>query len=726
RAVKAATRASVETTFDALPDSSRASIRSTSTTRSAARSSVRSPDSPPPRPPKPGVRRSAKSSYASSDIADDDLKMTPSASALERLDNLIKSSAFEKGSGECSVDGNTSADVDSNINLKEESEKAISKIKNLDESVPVAVKRKDVNTFQNNQLKFTGGASAIPPENMKCNILKARLEEDYKKGAEDDKESHDSEHSSTCEAEVKGDEILHVNLSITANSDVADEKDVNRDSFVSEVPRPRKERQSKNLDHAMNNGYDGLPQKTSRTSIGNADPSRSSRNSSNQDVSLSGSIDRKVGHVNNTGVVSKKSYSTDIDEPIRPETRPPSSRKSPAPLPGYSSMERKVPRSVSSSHNASFDVAELRHRTSSQSSDVFLPSLQTRTVDFSQETIPSSAATTSPHEPPTQPSAPSPPQLRKPKTLPKMKDPAESSVPALEVSKTLSLTRPAPPPRPISPGPVPKPRTSGIVESLEVAADARPQSSGSLRASTNPFLPERPSKPPPLSSAKSSSLRLKAETKQQEKQLDGISLDDADDSKKKPVNPFQLDDESDEGTEVSVNPFGEDEEDEEPKSAVDNDISKQSMPPKVPAPRFYSSGGVLPPEPSEKPKTGTTDQPSKGTLSLKKTRPPPPPPSPVPSKGNTQDISPDRGAALPKTPEPVTIVETSFTRTEPVTRKVSTSAGSKTSSASHVITVERARTDSTSSYHSTRSSHVSPWSSSQKKVERKVTLMTEL
>lgn len=64
----------------------------------------------------------------------------------------------------------------------EESEKAIVKMKNLDESVPVPVKRKDVNTFQNNQVKFPAGASSIPPENMKCNILKAKLEEEHQKG----------------------------------------------------------------------------------------------------------------------------------------------------------------------------------------------------------------------------------------------------------------------------------------------------------------------------------------------------------------------------------------------------------------------------------------------------------------------------------------------------------------------------------------------------------------
>ena len=35
-------------------------------------------------------------------------------------------------------------------------------------------KKKDVNTFINNQLKFTGGPSLIPPENMKYNNLNSK------------------------------------------------------------------------------------------------------------------------------------------------------------------------------------------------------------------------------------------------------------------------------------------------------------------------------------------------------------------------------------------------------------------------------------------------------------------------------------------------------------------------------------------------------------------------
>jgi hypothetical protein len=71
--------------------------------------------------------------------------------------------------------------------FSEASEIAQAKLKGLDESVPkhnTAPPRpkQDINSFQNNQVKFAGGASKIPPEQMKCNIFKAKLEEELKKG----------------------------------------------------------------------------------------------------------------------------------------------------------------------------------------------------------------------------------------------------------------------------------------------------------------------------------------------------------------------------------------------------------------------------------------------------------------------------------------------------------------------------------------------------------------
>lgn len=68
----------------------------------------------------------------------------------------------------------------------EESERAAARLKGLDQPGPLvasnAKPHKDVNTFINNQLKFVGGTSQIPPDQMKCNILKAKADEQYRKG----------------------------------------------------------------------------------------------------------------------------------------------------------------------------------------------------------------------------------------------------------------------------------------------------------------------------------------------------------------------------------------------------------------------------------------------------------------------------------------------------------------------------------------------------------------
>lgn len=69
----------------------------------------------------------------------------------------------------------------------EASEIAQAKLKGLDESAPKhntapPHPKHNVNSFQNNQVKFAGGATKIPPDQMKCNIFKAKLEEELKKG----------------------------------------------------------------------------------------------------------------------------------------------------------------------------------------------------------------------------------------------------------------------------------------------------------------------------------------------------------------------------------------------------------------------------------------------------------------------------------------------------------------------------------------------------------------
>lgn len=72
--------------------------------------------------------------------------------------------------------------------MTEASEIAQAKLKGLDESaakhntVPPRPKP-DINSFKNNQVKFAGGATTIPPDQMKCNIFKAKIEEELKKGS---------------------------------------------------------------------------------------------------------------------------------------------------------------------------------------------------------------------------------------------------------------------------------------------------------------------------------------------------------------------------------------------------------------------------------------------------------------------------------------------------------------------------------------------------------------
>lgn len=65
------------------------------------------------------------------------------------------------------------------------SEAAQARLKGLDQTSPVVkVPPKDVNTFKNNQVKFAAGAGTLPPDQIKCNILKAKRDEEMKKANE--------------------------------------------------------------------------------------------------------------------------------------------------------------------------------------------------------------------------------------------------------------------------------------------------------------------------------------------------------------------------------------------------------------------------------------------------------------------------------------------------------------------------------------------------------------
>ena len=59
--------------------------------------------------------------------------------------------------------------------ISDASEMARAKLKGLDNNIHVPPRKTDVNVNlnKNNQVKFPGGATTIPADQMKCNILKA-------------------------------------------------------------------------------------------------------------------------------------------------------------------------------------------------------------------------------------------------------------------------------------------------------------------------------------------------------------------------------------------------------------------------------------------------------------------------------------------------------------------------------------------------------------------------
>ncbi|CAH1788367.1 unnamed protein product [Owenia fusiformis] len=125
---------------------------------------------------------------------------TPSTSGARSSKGSTSSGAGAKGYGK---------DAPS-TSILEASEAAQARLKGLDDPniVKAKPKTKDVNSFQNNQIKFAGGAQNI---DMKCNILKAKAEEDMKKGTntnqivllvddDDEEDEDDDEQTSECSA----------------------------------------------------------------------------------------------------------------------------------------------------------------------------------------------------------------------------------------------------------------------------------------------------------------------------------------------------------------------------------------------------------------------------------------------------------------------------------------------------------------------------------------------
>lgn len=70
------------------------------------------------------------------------------------------------------------------LTFSDSSEAAQARLKGLDSPGPVVAPKpavKDVNTYKNNQVKFSAGGGTIPSDQLKCNILKAKHDEEMKK-----------------------------------------------------------------------------------------------------------------------------------------------------------------------------------------------------------------------------------------------------------------------------------------------------------------------------------------------------------------------------------------------------------------------------------------------------------------------------------------------------------------------------------------------------------------
>ncbi|XP_076465455.1 uncharacterized protein LOC143297153 [Babylonia areolata] len=248
-----ATRATVETTFDATtpsprpscPNSPRDSVHSNTSTPAASGSPVLEggaggrAESPPPVPPK---------------------------SALDRLDSLMKGGALLERREVKEEVGGTACGLSVDVNLKDAAEQAAVKMKNLNEHNPPAVKTKDFNTFKNDHMKFGRGPNKIPPENLKCNILKARMEEDLRK----ERNGVDDVDEKLCgKSNVSEEEGPHLARpdSTMDESEESDEED-GRLSCGEEKFRVPAACSPTTLSTSFHNGCDSLDRRTSNCSHG--------------------------------------------------------------------------------------------------------------------------------------------------------------------------------------------------------------------------------------------------------------------------------------------------------------------------------------------------------------------------------------------------------------------------------------------------------------------------
>ncbi|XP_076094696.1 uncharacterized protein LOC143065171 isoform X5 [Mytilus galloprovincialis] len=225
------------------------------------------------------------------------------ASAVDRLDTLVKG------------DGKTASGVtqeSSEISLKDASEMAQARIKGLvDNRTHVPARKNDVNISKNNQVKYPGGATTIPSDQMKCNILKAAKMEEERKGLllEED-ESEDEEHSDNVDGEsIKSDSdqehdpevkqtTVHLNdIKLKTTNENRENERIMQNTVIKRPPVPKRSSQPSEIRSSHNNTRNSQ----SDTRHSHSDSRTSQSSDINVRASTSGDTGRRISHGSDTG-----------------------------------------------------------------------------------------------------------------------------------------------------------------------------------------------------------------------------------------------------------------------------------------------------------------------------------------------------------------------------------------------------------------------------------------
>ena len=227
-------------------------------------------------------------------------KPVQGTNAVDRLDTLVK--------GDGSTASGSSAHNNSEMSLKDASEIAQAKLKGLDNNIHVPPRKTDVNfnLSKNNQVKFPGGATTIPADQMKCNILKAakmkeecqgllQEEEELEEEENSDDVDGDSVNSDSDNEQEEKQEVHHNEIKLKTTNENRDQKEriTHNNMVIKRPPPPKRSSQSSEIRTSHND--------TRTHSEARSSHSDRSSHSSESNMRTSVSSDRRISHGSDTG-----------------------------------------------------------------------------------------------------------------------------------------------------------------------------------------------------------------------------------------------------------------------------------------------------------------------------------------------------------------------------------------------------------------------------------------